>query len=130
MQNSNVFDYSHRDRRAQHDVDRAFYALVGLTSGLTIVALVLPLPVVGIVCVIALAVLGFGYMGWSDRTLDDYTNELRAAREGRLSDGFVRAEITTAVGSGREAGAPPTVSPHSRRRTRPSDGAATGVRPR
>jgi hypothetical protein len=125
-----VNDYSHRDRRAQREADRVTFAVVGVTAGLTIVALAFPPPWIGVACVVALAVVGFVCMSWSDRTLDSYSNDLSAAREGRLSDGFARAETASPAGAERRPDAPPSRSPHSRKRAPTSGGAGSDRPPR
>ena len=109
--------YTHRDRRAHRDVGRAFWAIVGISLGLTGLALAVPLPLVGVTAVVALGVLGAVYVGWSDRLLSSYTNDLRQAREGSATDGFLRVEVGTAVGLDRDRRSP-SPSPHARRRAR------------
>ena len=110
-------DFSHRDRRAHREVSRALWTVVGVSAGLTAVAVELPWPLVGIASVVAMGVLGLVYLGWSDRMLDGYASDLRHARDGTSTDGFVRAEIASPVGLYRDARLPTSPSPHSRRRT-------------
>jgi hypothetical protein len=121
-----VIDYSHRDRRAQRDVSRALGTVIAVTVVLTAGALLLPLPYVGIAAVLALAVLGAAYLGWSERTLSSYATDLRRAREGQEIDGFLRVEVTTEVGLERPVGRPTSPSPHARRRHLSSSGNGDG----
>ena len=113
-----VSDYSHRDRRAHREVGRALWTVVGVSLGLTAVAVVLPWPFVGIASVVAMGALGLAYLGWSDRMLDRYASDLRRARDGTSTDGFVRVEVATPVGLYRDARLPTSPSPHTRRRAR------------
>ena len=110
-------DFSHRDRRAHREVNRAFGAVLGVSAGLIVFALVIPLPYSGVAAVVAMSVLGAVYVGWSDRTLDRYTEDLRAAAEGSRSTGFARAETASPVGLYRDGRGPVSRSPHSRRPT-------------
>ena len=111
-----MIDYTHRDRRAQRDVDRALATLAAAIAALTGLALLVPLPVLGLGVVVALGVAGAIYLGWSERLLSTYSSDLRLAREGRAADGFLRAEVASAVGLDREADGPRVPSPHTRRR--------------
>lgn len=110
-------DYTHRDRRAHRDVGRAFWAVTAVALALTGLALGVPLPFAGIAAVVALGALGAAYVGWSERMLADYANDLRLAREGGATGGFVRAEAAMPVGLYRDVGGPTSPSPHTRRRT-------------
>jgi hypothetical protein len=116
-----VKDFSHRDRRAHREVNRALWATTGITLGLIVIALVIPYTVVGLSAVVALGVVGVAYIAWGERLLDRYTSDLRDAREGILADGFVRAEMASPVGLNRDARSPASLSPHSRRRSRATD---------
>jgi hypothetical protein len=97
-------------------VGRTFWAVVGISLGLTGLALAVPLPFVGIVVVVALGVVGAVCVAWSDHLLSGYANDLAGVREGTAEDGFVRAEAATPVGLDRESRASRSPSPHSRRR--------------
>ncbi len=110
--------FTHRDRRAHRDVGRAFWTVVGLSLGLTGIALWVPLPYAGIAAVVALGGLGAVYLGWAERTLSSYTEDLRRTRDGAEVDGFLRAEIGSPVGLDRDLRSPASPSPHSRRRSR------------
>jgi len=122
-------DFTHRDRRAHRGVTRALGTVVGLCLGLTGVALWLPLPYAGISAVVALCLVGAGCLLWSERFLAEYVQDLRAAREGRESRGFARAETSTPVGLYRDRAMPWSPSPHTRRRPgdTPSSEAAAGA---
>jgi len=85
---------------------------------LTAVAIALPWPFVGIASVVAMGALGLAYLGWSDRMLDRYASDLRRARDGTSTDGFVRVEVATPVGLYRDARLRTSPSPHTRRRAR------------
>ena len=111
-----VLSYSHRDRRAHRDVRRALWTMVAAALALTGFGLGVPLPFAGPAAVVALGILGAVYLGWSDGMLSSYSNDLRLAREGRETDGFVRAEVASPVGLDRDVGGPTAFSPHSRRR--------------
>jgi len=113
-----VPDYTHRDRRAHRDVGRAFWTVVGVSVGLTGLAMVIPVTIVGILAVLGLAVLGSVYLGWSDRMIAGYARDLHGALEGTMTDGFVRAETVTVVGLDRGSDSPRSLSPHSRRLSR------------
>jgi hypothetical protein len=108
--------YTHRDRRAHRDVRRALWTTVAAIVALTGVGLEVPLPFAGLVAVVALGALGAVYLGWSEGMLSSYSNDLRRAREGRETDGFIRAEVGSTVGFERDVGRPTAVSPHARRR--------------
>jgi len=109
-------EYTHRDRRAHRDVGRAFWVMVGVSLGLTGLAFAVPLPFVGVASVVALAVTGAVYIGWSDRLLASYATDLRLARDGGDRRDFLRVEASSAVGLERSAGAPSGRSPNVRRR--------------
>jgi hypothetical protein len=109
-------EYTHRDRRAQRAVSRVFFGLVGATVALIGFALEVPLWFAGLVSVIALGALGVGYIGWSDRLLEEYAKDLRTGAEGSGTDGFLRVELNTPVGLDRAVGRPTARSPHARRR--------------
>jgi hypothetical protein len=113
-----VSDFTHRDRRAHRDVTRSFWTVVAVSLGLTAVALELPLPYAGIAAVVALGVLGVAYLGWSERFLSSYSSDLRHAREGTAMDGFIRAEVASAVGLDRDGRSGSVPSPHVRRGVR------------
>jgi len=112
-----VTDFSHRDRRAHREIDRAFWTIVALALGLTAFALEVPTPLGAIAAVVALVVVGGVYLGWSDRLLASYANDLRDALEDRSTDGFLRAEVASPVGLDRPRGRPTAPSPHVRRRS-------------
>lgn len=109
-------DLSHRDRRAQRDVDRAFWWMTGVIVALTAFALLVPLPFAGLLAVVALAVLGVAYLGWGERLLTGYATDLRSARDGVPSAAFTRAEVAKTVGPEGDGEGAPSPSPHSRRR--------------
>jgi len=112
-----VLDYTHRDRRAQRDVSRAFFAMVAVTVALIGFALEVPLWFAGLVSVIALGALGVGYVGWADGVLEGYANDLRSGLEGDAAGGLLRAELRSSVGLDRDVGQPTARSPHARRRS-------------
>jgi len=111
-----VAAYSHRDRRAHRDVRRALWTMVAGVAALAGVGFEVRVPFLGLASVVALGVLGAAYLGWSEGMLSSYSNDLRLAREGRETDGFIRAEVGSPVGFEREVGRPTAVSPHARRR--------------
>ena len=113
-----MLEYTHRDRRAHRDVHRALWTVLGVSVAAIVLAMAVPIAIVGISVVVALLVLGAVYVGWSDRLLDDYASDLRHAREGSAAHGFARAEAGSTVGldRGRETTRAP--SPHVRRRPR------------
>jgi hypothetical protein len=113
-----VPDYTHRDRRAHRDVSRALWTVLGVSVGLIGLAMAVPISLVGLLAVLALAVVGAGYVGWSDRMLGDYSSDLRHAREGSDAHGFARVEASSMVGLDRDHTTPPSPSPHVRRRPR------------
>jgi hypothetical protein len=121
-----VIDFSHRDRRAHHTVKRAFVALAVGTFALTSLALALPLPVVGLTAVAGLGAVGAIYLGWSERMLARYRNDLRLGREGGHADGFLRAEMATPVGLDRDVRPGTAPSPHARRRHPGAGGSRDG----
>jgi hypothetical protein len=90
--------------------------MVAAAVALTGVGLGVPVPFVGPAVVVALGVLGATYVGWSDGMLSSYATDLRHAREGGGTDGFVRAEVGSPVGFDRDVGRPTALSPHARRR--------------
>lgn len=87
----------------------AIVALVGFALGV-------PFGFAGLVSVVALGALGMGYIGWSDRFLEEYAADLRTGADGSGTDGFLRVELHTPVGLDREIGRPTARSPHARRR--------------
>ena len=112
-----MLEFTHRDRRAHREVDRAVWTVLGISVGLIVFGMALPTEFIGILVVVALAVLGAAYVGWSDRMLAQYVSDLRHAQEGSPLHGFVRAEAGVMVGLDREE-MPPSPSPHVRRRPR------------
>jgi hypothetical protein len=90
--------------------------MVAAALALTGIGLGVPLPFVGIAAVVALGALGAAYLGWSERMLGSYANDLRLSREGREPDGFVRVEVSSPVGLDGDVRRPTTPSPHARRR--------------
>ena len=111
-------EYSHRDHRAHREVDRALWTVVGLSGGLVGLAMAVPVPFVGIVAVVGLAVLGLAYLGWSDRMLGQYASDLRHTQEPSTAHGFARAEASSRVQLDRDAERYRSASPHVRRRPR------------
>jgi len=73
-------DLSDRDRRATSDVDRSFWTVAAISVVLTVVALELPLALVGFATLVALAVLGAVYIGWAEGRVARYTSDLRRAQ--------------------------------------------------
>ena len=112
-----MLEFTHRDRRAHRDLNRAIETVLGVSVGLIALAMALPTEFIGILAVVGLAVLGVAYIGWSDRMLAQYASDLRHATDGSPTRGFVRAEVGGAVGLDREE-LPPSPSPHVRRRPR------------
>jgi hypothetical protein len=90
--------------------------MVAAVVALTGVGLGVPLPFIGLAAVVALGGLGAAYVGWSEGMLSSYSTDLRLAREGGETDGFVRAEVGSSVGLDRDVGRPTALSPHARRR--------------
>jgi hypothetical protein len=115
-------EYTHRDRRAQREVGRAFFGMVGLTLALIGFALGVPIWFAGPVAVVALGILGVAYIGWSDSLLQRYADDLRTELDGRSADGLLRAELRSPVGLSRNVGRPTGRSPHVRRRAPESSG--------
>ena len=111
-------EFTHRDRRAHRDVDRAIFAVLGFSVGLIGLAMIVPAEFVGILAVVALGMLGLASLGWSDRMLAQYASDLRHAQDDRSPRGFVHAEVGVTVGLDREAEMPPAPSPNVRRRPR------------
>ena len=111
-------EFTHRDRRAHRDVDRAIFTVLGLSVALIGLAIAVPLEFVGILVVVALGMLGLASLGWSDRMLAQYASDLRHAQDDGSPRGFVRAEVGVTVGLDREAEMPPAPSPNVRRRPR------------
>ena len=94
--------------------------MVGVSVGLTALAVAVPIPYVGLAAVVALGVLGAVYLGYSDRLLTSYGSDLRQAYDGSVTDGFLRAEVGSRVGLDREETSRAALSPHARRRSRSS----------
>jgi len=109
-------EFTHRDRRAQRAVSRVFYGVVGATVALVGLGLEIHLGYAGLVSVIALGLLGAGYVAWSDRFLEEYARDLRTGAEGAATEGLLRVELRSPVGLDRDIGRPTERSPHSRRR--------------
>lgn len=124
-----MIEYTHRDRRAQRDVSRAFLTVVGLVVALIGFALAVPLEFSGVVAVVALGILGVAYIGWSDRLVHGYTRDLRSEREGESSKGVLRAELRSSVGLDRDVGRPTERSPHVRRTSPTTSGSDEGPLP-
>jgi hypothetical protein len=116
-------EYSHRDRRAEREVGRAFLALAGVTLALVVAALAIPFSFSGWLEVIALGILGIAYVGWSERFLQQYSDDRKAEREGESRSGFLRAEGRSPVRRDEELGRPSGRSPHARRRAMAAVGA-------
>jgi len=113
-----VPEFTHRDRRAHREVDRAVYTVLGISVGVITLAMAIPAEFVGILAVVALGVLGVASVGWSERMLAQYASDLRHAQDDSAPRAFVRAEAGVTVGLDREDGMPPSPSPHVRRRPR------------
>ncbi|HYB78557.1 MAG TPA: hypothetical protein VEG66_02200 [Thermoplasmata archaeon] len=113
-----MLEFTHRDRRAHRDVDRAIGTVLGISVALIGFAMVFPSEFVGILVVVALGVLGVACMGWSERMLAQYASDLRHAQDASSPRGFLRAEVGVTVGLDREEEMPPSPSPHVRRRPR------------
>ena len=113
-----MLEYTHRDRRAHRDVNRALWTVLGVSVGLVGLAMAVPISLVGILAVLALTVVGAAYVGWSDRLLAEYASDLRHAQEGSVAHGFARVEASSTVGLDRDHTMPPSRSPHVRRRPR------------
>ena len=111
-------EFTHRDRRAHREVDRAVFTVLGVSVGLIGLAMAFPLEFVGILVVVGLGMLGLASVAWSDRTLAEYASDLRHAQDGASPRGFVRAEVGATVGLDREAEMPRAPSPNVRRRPR------------
>jgi hypothetical protein len=111
-------EYSHRDRRAHRTVGRGFFLTVAAVAALTLAALVLPGPILGVIAVGSLAATGAVALAWGDRVVTDYATDLREVRDGTIADGFVRTEVESHVGLERTIGRPSERSPHARRRRR------------
>ena len=117
-----MLDYTHRDRRAHRDLNRALWTVLGVSVGLIALAMAVPISLVGLLAVLALAVVGAVYVGWSDRMLGDYSSDLRHAQEGSDAHGFAWVEASSTVGLDRDHTMPPSPSPHVRRRPRAGRG--------
>lgn len=117
-----MLDYTHRDRRAQRSVSRAFLAMGGIIVGLIVFALGMPFDLAGLLGVVALGGLGIAYLGWSDRLLRAYTDDLRTGLEGGGASGLLGVELRTPVGLDRAIGRPTARSPHVRRRAPAASG--------
>ncbi|HXQ78867.1 MAG: hypothetical protein WB788_09270 [Thermoplasmata archaeon] len=109
-------EYSHRDRRAERDVDRSFFTLVSLTFALVVFAVAVPYWFAGWLGVLGLGVLGVGYVVWSERFLESYSEDRRTEQEGGLVHGLLRAELRSAARPDRDLHRPTARSPHARRR--------------
>jgi len=98
--------YSHRDRRAYRTVWRALGALAGTGGALIILALLAPGSVAPAAAIAGLLGAGAAYLGWGDRLLGEYDQDLRSVRTGAAASGFVRVEVGSGVGLEREVGSP------------------------
>jgi hypothetical protein len=103
---------------------RALGALTGAGGALITLALLAPGVVAPAAAIAGLAATGAIYLGWGDRLLREYDQDLRSVRAGAAASGFVRVEVGSEVGLEREVGSPTGRSPHSRRHP------AAGVLPR
>jgi hypothetical protein len=127
-------ELSHRDLRAIREVDRSFWTVAAILVVLTVLALEVPIAVVGLSTLLALVALGAIYLGWADRFLTSYAGDLRRARSAEgTGEGFLRAEgASSHVRRGDSIGVR-SRSPHLRRRSPPSeptaDDAPLGTRP-
>ena len=110
-------EYSHRDRRAEREVDRSFYTLVAITFALVVFAVVVPFWLAGWLGVLGLGALGVGYVAWSERFLETYSEDRRSEQEGGRADGLLRAELRSPARPDRDIRRPTARSPHVRRRT-------------
>lgn len=111
-----MVEFSHRDRRAHRDLGRAFGTMAVAILAMTALALVLPFTAIGLAAVVVMGGLGVGYVAWSERMLQGYSRDLRLARDGGVTDGFLRFEMATPVGLDRAVGHGTVPSPHARRR--------------
>jgi hypothetical protein len=111
-----VTEYSHRDRRAEREVDRSFYTFVALTLALVAFAVVVPFWLAGWLGVLGLGALGVGYVAWSERFLETYSEDRRLEQEGGRADGLLRAELRSPARPDHDDRRPARRSPHARRR--------------
>ncbi len=110
-------EYSHRDRRAEREVDRSFFAVVALIVAFVAFAVAVPLWFAGWVGVLGLGTLGFGYVVWSERFLESYSEDRRSKQEGGRVNGILWAELRSLARPDGDVGRPMAHSPHARRRT-------------
>ncbi len=109
-------EYSHRDLRAYRSALRGFLAVLTTVVGLTLLALVSPVPALGWVAVLALALVGIGGVVWAERLVDRYRRDLEVGRGPSRGSGFARAEVSGRFELDRAVGRPTERSPHARRR--------------
>lgn len=108
--------YSHRDRRAHRTIWRGLGVVGAAVIALSAWVLAAPRAGWGMLGVGGLIVTGGAYVVWSQRLLSEYARDLRAMRDGVVSDGFLRAELGSSVGLDRTIGRPTERSPNARRR--------------
>jgi hypothetical protein len=106
--------FSHRDHRAERTVRQAFWAVVGAVAAISATAALAPTPVLGLICLAALATIGGVYLLGSERALTEYTEDLAATRGGGEVSGWLRVEAGHELRENRSAGAPNRRSPHTR----------------
>ncbi len=108
-----VETYSHRDRRAHRDIDRAAVGMLVAVVGLSALALVAGDADLSLAAIAALAALGGAYALWGNSLLALYRDDLRVAADPEGPAAFARAEVGSSVGLTTPHRAPP--SPHHRR---------------
>ncbi len=89
--------------------------MTGTGGALISLALLAPGTAAPAAAIAGLAGTGAVYLGWGDRLLREYDQDLRTVRTGAAASGFVRVEVGSEVGLEREVGRPTGRSPHSRR---------------
>ena len=107
---------SHRDHRMDGAIADAFWLMLGVVAGLSVLIFVAPWPVVGLTALVGLAVVGGYYVLRSERAISEYTDDLQSVRGGGAAGGWTRVEVDSAVGRDRPVELPTRASPHVRAR--------------
>jgi hypothetical protein len=115
--------FSHRDLRAHRAVDRLIVAVTAGGAAILALAVVVPTPWLGVLAVVALAVVGAASMEVGNAIIQGYEDDLRITatlETDRL--GRVGVEVRSSVSHGPPGPSPRRRSPHVRRRpSRPED---------
>jgi hypothetical protein len=106
--------FSHRDHRVHRTIRRGTLAVIAAIVALTVVAILIPERMIGLVAVAALAILGGAYALHAHRVVENYLEDIERFRAGEPMPAHTRVEASSDFGLDRRTVGPTTRSPHAR----------------